>query len=215
MICKSCKEIIPSKFAHAIKTNICPFCGEEIMDSELQSVLSELQSVMKNAEPYMEAVEEWLSSNYSLKKVVKGSHSSSTLSPIKEGEDESFDEESIRRQTEAAKNTTDFQKRAGIKAHSGGMSAKELIAQIKGGSGAADPSEFVGEDPDYGHVDFSNEVPSAPLSQKDALQMISALGGEEQVQDSDDVLKNYYDMQKLKRLQSSGATGGGKFSRGG
>ena len=59
MICMSCKETIPSKFAHSIKMNMCPLCGGEIMEPVLQKILTDLQLIMKEAEPFMTEVEEW------------------------------------------------------------------------------------------------------------------------------------------------------------
>lgn len=66
MKCKSCTNDVPPKFSHAIKTNICPFCGEEIMDSELQSALADLQVAMEASEQYQEEIHDWLKCNYGL-----------------------------------------------------------------------------------------------------------------------------------------------------
>lgn len=66
MKCKSCTNDVPPKFAHAIKTNICPFCGEEIMDSELQCALTDLQTAMDFTENYQEEIFDWLKCNYGL-----------------------------------------------------------------------------------------------------------------------------------------------------
>lgn len=66
MKCKSCSEDIPQKFGHAIATNICPYCGDEIMELELQSALVDLREIMKIAEKYQVEVFDWLHSNYDL-----------------------------------------------------------------------------------------------------------------------------------------------------
>ena len=66
MKCKSCTNDVPPKFSHAIKTNICPFCGEEIMDSELQSALGDLQVAMEATDYYQEEIHDWLKCNYGL-----------------------------------------------------------------------------------------------------------------------------------------------------
>ena len=68
MKCKSCQENISTKFAHAIKCNTCPFCGKEIIDTELQIILSNLKETMDNSAKYMSQIEDWLMANYSLKK---------------------------------------------------------------------------------------------------------------------------------------------------
>lgn len=205
MKCRSCEETIPSKFSHSIKTNTCPFCGEEIMEPALQNILKNLQTIMKDGELYMIEIEEWLASNYSLRK--GGTKQSTVLSGG--GDDESFDEESIRKQTEAAKQAIDFQKRAGIKPGN----IKSLVEKIQSGGGAAHPSEFVGVDEDYGEIDMSNEVSLDPLSSNDAGQMAVAMN-QGLATNQDDVLKNYYEIEKLKKLQRQQPAGGGKFSRG-
>lgn len=213
MKCKSCEEIVASKFAHAIKTNTCPFCGQEIMEPALQSILSNLQALMKEAEPFMAEVEDWLANNYSLR---KGNHPSSYLMPEEIMNSEGMSEEDIRRQTEAAKKALDFQKRADIKPVPS-KDIKSLVEEIKSGrgGGAAHPSEFVGTDPVYGEVDFSQEVDNTPITQKEANTMIAAMEQGNQVQkNSEDVLADYYEMQKLKRLQRAPLGAKGGFSRG-
>src|SRR5271170_5480410 len=72
MKCKSCEEVVPSKFAHAIKQNECPLCGGEIMPVQLQNILSSLKTLMEEAkDKYMDEVKDWLASNYSLGTVNK------------------------------------------------------------------------------------------------------------------------------------------------
>src|ERR1700722_4065132 len=69
MKCKSCHEDVPPKFTHALAVNICPLCGKEIMDTKLQNILGELKTALSSAQEYSEEVEDWLLSNYSLKKI--------------------------------------------------------------------------------------------------------------------------------------------------
>eukprot|EP00697_Spironema_sp_BW2_P008858 gnl/Spiro4/23583_TR11653_c0_g2_i1.p4 gnl/Spiro4/23583_TR11653_c0_g2~~gnl/Spiro4/23583_TR11653_c0_g2_i1.p4 ORF type:complete len:211 (+),score=8.11 gnl/Spiro4/23583_TR11653_c0_g2_i1:6835-7467(+) len=209
MKCRSCEETVPSKFAHSIKMNMCPLCGGEIMDPALQKVFTDLQTIMKEAEPFMTEVEEWFASNYSLRKgspPKEGSPYSQQLSTGGIFDEQNFDEETLRRQTELAKSTINFQQRAGIKQP--GM--RSIVEKIQGG--AADPSEFVGIDPDYGPIDMSNEVAGAPLTQTDQLAMMQAMNTGGPV--SDDPVKEYYEIEKLKKLQRQAPTGAGKFSRG-
>ncbi|CAN5951424.1 unnamed protein product [Sphagnum jensenii] len=156
------------------------------MDPALQEVLTDLQLVMKEAEPYMDSVLEWFASNYQLYKENKRA----ATDIIQDSED--FSEEAIRKQTEAARMTANFQKRAGIKKT---LDTKNILEQIKGGGGAADPSEFVGVDDDGSVVDMSEED-HTPLSPREASQMISSIGGNDE-----EVVKNYYEMQKLRRAQ--------------
>ncbi len=68
MQCKSCQQEVLSKFTHAIMTNICPFCGSEIMDPDLQKVLNSLKDVMNEgkSKKYLYQIFDWLHSNYEL-----------------------------------------------------------------------------------------------------------------------------------------------------
>lgn len=208
MKCNVCKEEISPKFTHSIKLNVCPFCGGEILDPALQKILTDLQAIMKEAEQFMDEVEEWFASNYSLRKLSNNKIAEKPSPDV--FDDENFDEETIRRQTEAAKTVTNFQKRAGIK----GGDMKSIVERIQSGVGAADPSEFVGIDPDYGPIDLGAEdAPAAPLTQKEAMAMVQAMS-QNSTAHSDDPVKNYYEIEKLKKLQRQRPTGQGKFSRG-
>lgn len=66
MQCKSCNEVVAPKFIYALKTNICPFCGEAIVPDDLQVALSELGEVMLATEKYRAEIFEWLQANYNL-----------------------------------------------------------------------------------------------------------------------------------------------------
>ncbi len=66
MQCKSCNEVVAPKFVYALKTNICPFCGEAIVPDDLQVALSELGEVMLAADKYKAEIFEWLQANYNL-----------------------------------------------------------------------------------------------------------------------------------------------------
>ena len=207
MKCLSCEENIPPKFAHAIKSNICPFCGGQIMPPLLQEALTSLHTIMKDAEPYMEQIEEWLGANYGLYK--KGSKSSTVVesgdpfSPVGEDDVDAL----LNRQKAAAKMTAEFQKRAEIgKISSKGLDKKSIIEKVNGGGGyAAAPSEFVGIDPDYGPIDMSQETED-PLTTREAAQMIHDIA-----EDDNDPVKAYYEKENLKRIHNRGS---GAFIRG-
>lgn len=68
MKCQSCEEEVPSKFQYAIATNCCPLCGQQIMEPELQKILSSLREVMAEAASmdYQPAAFDWLHSNFKL-----------------------------------------------------------------------------------------------------------------------------------------------------
>lgn len=71
MKCMSCAEVVSPKFSYAIKTNVCPFCGGEIIPVKLQTILNELRIIMDSVGDFKPEVEDWLSSNFSLKKLAE------------------------------------------------------------------------------------------------------------------------------------------------
>ena len=71
MKCKSCNSEINPKWKHAIDNNICPFCGESIMDEELKKMFSSLRIIMNDLinYNYVDQLEDWLISNYQFVKI--------------------------------------------------------------------------------------------------------------------------------------------------
>lgn len=68
MLCISCNNEVPSKFTYAITMNCCPFCGEQIMEPELQAVLNSLRETMTLAaeKSYDSQALNWISSNFNM-----------------------------------------------------------------------------------------------------------------------------------------------------
>lgn len=68
MQCLNCQNEVPSKFAYAIKTNVCPFCGKQIMAPELQKVLNGLNDLLSDAaeQDFTTEATNWLCSNLDL-----------------------------------------------------------------------------------------------------------------------------------------------------
>jgi hypothetical protein len=64
MKCVSCETEINPKWRHAINQNICPFCGQSIMEELLKSLLSTLQDAMEKLQAYPDQLNDWLLSNY-------------------------------------------------------------------------------------------------------------------------------------------------------
>jgi hypothetical protein len=222
MKCRSCKEDVPPKFAHALSVNVCPLCGQEIMEAKLQNVLAELKICLTDAQEYSEEVEDWLFSNYSFKKIKSNevvvdknqlerqvqthAHTNANASvshftgkgpgvSVNRNEDEDLtveDQPSI------------FAKRAGIGNH------KKAIDFIKGRTsfGAADPSEFQGVDDEYGDVNgYSDDEDTNPLNVNERKQMANIFSQD------DNKVSQEMQMQKLKRLQAASEGGGGFFRR--
>ncbi len=60
MKCTSCSSDINPKWKHAVDTNLCPFCGQLIMDAELKALLSTLTTTLEQLSGHSEYVEDWL-----------------------------------------------------------------------------------------------------------------------------------------------------------
>jgi len=185
MKCKSCHEVIPPKLSHSIRTNICAFCGEDIMAEELQAILSNLQDVMKLSEPYKEEVEEWLESNYGLHK--EGKHKSTgLLSEV----NESFTDEDIQKETEIAKRTAEIHRRSLVRS----KTKKSILEEIQGRAGSSDVLEVEEQEQSQDYSDFENDIESG-LSPNEMNQIKSVVENS-----GEDLVKKYYEMDKLKKL---------------
>lgn len=65
MKCISCEIEINPKWTHAIDRNICPFCGNDIMEGNLKNLLTTLRENMEALQKYPDQLNDWLLSNYS------------------------------------------------------------------------------------------------------------------------------------------------------
>jgi hypothetical protein len=196
MKCQTCKEEISPKFSHAISTNVCPFCGKEIMTKELQNILGELKIVFDDAKDYMTEVEGWLSSNFSFKRV-KDSEVIIEKAELDKLKEQSKSREillnpgkkiKVNRNEEDSEETetTIFSKRAGVLNH------KKAVDFIKG---AANPEEFSGVDDEYGDVSIDENVP--PLNDNEQNEMANLFR-------QDNLAKvQELELQKLKRLRAT------------
>jgi hypothetical protein len=64
MKCMSCESEINPKWRYAIDSNICPFCGQNVMDENLKELFSNLRVTMDALLAYPEQLNDWLLSNY-------------------------------------------------------------------------------------------------------------------------------------------------------
>jgi len=64
MKCISCESDINPKWKHAIEQNVCPYCGEYIMDEILKNLISLLADTMEKMQSYPEQLNDWMLSNY-------------------------------------------------------------------------------------------------------------------------------------------------------
>jgi len=64
MKCISCQSEINPKWKHAIDQNICPYCGQPIMDEELKNLLSVLNDTMVKMQGYADQLNDWMLINF-------------------------------------------------------------------------------------------------------------------------------------------------------
>ena len=65
MKCMSCTSEINPKWKHAIDSNICPFCGQNVMEENLKDLFTDLRLTMDGlVANYPEQLTDWLLSNY-------------------------------------------------------------------------------------------------------------------------------------------------------
>lgn len=60
----SCESEINPKWKHAIDSNVCPFCGQNVMEEQLKKLFFELRLTMDNLLVYSDQLNDWLLSNY-------------------------------------------------------------------------------------------------------------------------------------------------------
>ena len=64
MICISCNTEINPKWKAAIDKNLCPFCGDVILDEKLKMLLSSLSQVMEDLSDFPSEIEDYLLCNF-------------------------------------------------------------------------------------------------------------------------------------------------------
>lgn len=64
MKCISCDVEINPKWRHAVEINVCPFCGQHILEEHLKNLLTSLGDTMLKLQEYPDQLNDWLLSNY-------------------------------------------------------------------------------------------------------------------------------------------------------
>lgn len=206
MKCNNCKENIPTRFAHAHKTNICPYCGKEIMDVELQAILNALAKALDDSAPYADQVEDWMQTNYLFKKIKtqpndisypSGAETAESISQRTAQERASISNKPITRSSsdnQISQEQTLFAKRAGIKP----LTPKNIVEQIQ-----SDEDIDIEENP-YDHQQaVLPDVSAAPLDYIEKNEIASIF-------ETNPNIEHQMEIEKLKRLRSQGF---GKITR--
>ena len=225
MQCISCTNEVSAKFIAAISANACPYCGEVIMDEKVQSTLNSLSVLFNDAKEFMPPIIDWLNTNYNfiMLKPNEVIVDKNTLDKLNQFKDNSLNsvmnknsnqEQNIEGQqnNSESKEQTVFAKRAGVPQNK----VKRAIDFIKGrpgaSSGAADPSEFVGEDDEYGDVNGNDYIEDIdPINKRDKTELDGLFDGDDLGAKSQEVR-----LQRLKQLQKSEGMrngGDGNFRR--
>lgn len=64
MKCMSCQMEINPQWKHAIDMNVCPFCGQGIMEEHLKNLFSSLRQNMDLLNEYPDQLNDWMLSNH-------------------------------------------------------------------------------------------------------------------------------------------------------
>lgn len=197
MKCNSCSEDVPAKFAYAISINACPLCGGAIVDPEVKVILNELEACLNKAKDHMEQMEDWLFTNFQLRKIKenevvidKDELPATVRDEERQGRGKGIN---VRR---SGDDDTDED---GIGSNK--LSPKRAIDIIRGraGSGLADPSEFVGTDDEGNEIDLEAEAGEG-LDRNEVDQMAN-LFGDGMHSDPKENARHDAHLQKLKNLQ--------------
>lgn len=149
MKCMSCQSDINPKWKHAIDTNLCPCCGNTIMEEEVKKLLAALSDSMEGLSKHPEYLNDWLLSRFNfvpatqvqdLEKQVeelKKKAFSATAVKIKEqaqarAEEPVVDSESTTVAVQDEQVTSEFFKRSEAdKVVKNTKNLKDLVSQIK------------------------------------------------------------------------------------
>ena len=71
MNCESCGIEIPPQWVNALKTNICPSCGQAIMSTELQELIAGLSVAVEKMQYNPQTIACWITSNYKSTKIAE------------------------------------------------------------------------------------------------------------------------------------------------
>lgn len=208
MKCKSCQEVISSKFIHAIQKNECPLCGSEIMPAQLQTILSELKIIMEDAvkDNYMDEVKDWLATNYSLKPTVSGNKNNN------DGADENLSDGDSNKTLSGPALYNKFAARAGVPGASKGKpqpSLKSVVADIKGRSA---PMDMEADDVS----EMEGQMTVEEISDGDHNAIVDAFS-QGKVGIGDTAAATTFNSERMRKLKAQSAVageGGGSFRRG-
>lgn len=188
MKCNSCESEIDPKWRHAIDNNLCPFCGQLIMEESLKNLLSSARSILDELNnSYKNEFIEWAKKNYNLVY---------------------FEDQKQAQQAEKIKNiesnmkthnVNDFFKRAEVKPQEKSDVPVTREDKIKSLAQKVKSASVDGGD-DFSQLYKSEEdrIPADSEELERAKQLISATYGVSSDPDSEDIPEVVLDMAKLR-----------------
>lgn len=237
MKCTSCESEINPKWKHAVDQNLCPFCGQLIMDADLKALLSTLSVTLEKLTSHPDHLEDWLRTHGYVRedKIVYAPTPIATgMTTVAHAE---LPKDTLSIQSQEVTNKF-FKNAEATKIVGKTQHYKEMVSQIKkqGASaltanamgGMISPEDLNTADPQVvadlqeilGTPEIASSLPSSDDGEDDihpiALAMAQAAGGK-------GGQSNAKDLIKLQQLQSktasarnrmlNGSSGKGSFSR--
>jgi len=197
MKCNSCSEDVPAIFSYAISMNACPLCGGNIVDPNVQIIINDLKAVLNKANDHMDQIEDWLFTNFQLRKVKENEiviDKNELPATVRDDERQQGKGKGINVRRANGDGESD-----GV--GTGQINPKNAIDFIKkgGAGGLADPSLFVGTDDEGNEIDLASEAGEG-LNKNEVNQMAN-LFGDGMHSDPRDSARADAHIQKLKSLR--------------
>lgn len=180
MKCISCETEINPKWKHAIDINVCPFCGEHIMEEHLKNCVAALAKAMDDMMKYPEQLDDWLRSNHNY---IKTNSPDLIKFVSKEEVIETFKlaESKVKSATKdvASEEPQTFVKKIKVPDGKGGVTVEEVIVEKRQSeeetNGFFDRAEVLkGSGKTSGKMPKSPEEPDAPKSVAEKTRNLKA-----------------------------------------
>lgn len=211
MKCLSCDLEIMSTWKHAIEQNVCPFCGQAIMDPACTKLLSSLNSITSSLkESFPNHLEDWLEHNCDFvpkSKLTELENKMKSMGRVtRDTEQKQLESDSIVTSVQDQAVTDKFLKNSGANRYleeTKSKDLKSLVSQIKSNGVApgvvmSDDSEDYQQEEPY---DDGEEIPASVF----ALAQQSSSSG-------DPSKYNAKDLASLKNMVEKSQGGRGKVS---
>ena len=169
MNCMSCGSPIRPEFKASIRNNVCPACGDPLMNDETQELLSEIKEAFIKMPNDPEGLAGWLLANYEMRKIgqadpVKMFYGDKNKKPLRYDQEGNLSkEDQLRKNPKLAQNKLQmFYQNAGIKQPKTREHYNEIARQIQSNGPNLD-SMYDNQD-DFGNEGLDPEYEKAALA---------------------------------------------------